>query len=803
MAEDARFAGSLEEHAGQVQPDETRAAAQARDAALIQEVIDHFALAEQVESKQRAQEDEDLEFEGEEMWTDAARASRSEHIDEATGRRVPARPVISVNLVEQRAQAIVTEARQARLGISVQPKAGLATTKQAGYYKGLIRSIQADSGASEVRLWALERGAKCGRGAYRINVEFSNDGDFDLDLVIARILNQATVYWDVYAGEADRRDAEWCIVTDWLSEAQRLRRWPTKPLVPSAGAFESSDHPWFAIDDEKQKSVRIAEYYKVVFDEHLLAFTPHTGAVPLESLPVPLQEMVRGEAPGTRLRRVLRRRVVQAIVDGTQVLERHVWLGRYIPIITVTGKEYNIKGKRSWKGVVTNVKDLNRGYNVAISSAVEAAGSMPRAPYLMYAGQDEGFEEMWDDSPIKAYTRLYINLLEVDGKPVPLPQRQIQEPALQGALLLARVLKDDIGSQTGVVDPALRAVNPYERSGKAIEALQRQGAAGTSNYLDNLATISMVQEGRTLIDLIPKVYDRRGRVIAVMDGETEEESAIILKVPFVRGRDGLPVPVPCPACQGRGQVRPPRTFRAPFPQAQTCPACEGDRMATRQTMAETFEGQAVEYVDLADGQFKVTVAVGRNYQTKQDEAMGAMTQLATSAPALVPVYADLWVRAMGFSGANEIADRLKRTNPAVAEEKGASTLPPEIMARMQALELEHQAAMAELEKATEALRTDAVKMAGQKELQAMKAEAAEALEHLKQQGEYLTRDFDRRTTQELEVLRSDLEAMRQESEQRHELLLQLLQEQGAQDIERHKASLHEAAAAVAERELPS
>lgn len=802
MSEDRRDE-SVEEHAGQVQPGDKpkRTPQEEAEKAIVQEVIDNLSFALSVYDEQINQEDEDIEFEDGTQWTEDALGSREEQTDEVTGRKTPGRPAITTNLVEQRVQQIVNEAREAQLSLSVTPKAGWSNTKQAGYLKGLIRTIQSDSGAGEVRLWSLERTVTCGRGFYEVTIDYANDGDFDADIIVSRILDQSSVYLDPYHRFADARDAGWGIITDVLSEEDRLRQWPTKPLDTPEGAFEDKNNRWFSISDGKKRQCRVARYYKVVPSKKVLAFHHAIGKMQLDEMPEQYQREVLANAEGTRMREV-GQRVLRVVVDGTQVLERGWWLGREIPIIPTIGKEKVVKGKRKWKGVVNGLKDLNRGYNVAISSAVETAAKMPRAEYIMYEGQDEGYEEMWDDSPIKNYNRLYIKNVMLGDKSAPLPQRQHLEPELQGSLLLARSFKDDIASQSGQIDAA-RAINPYARSGKFVEALQRQGAAGTSNYLDNLGQISMMREGRVIMDLAPKVYDRPGRIISVMGEEKDDETAIMIRRPFVHDEEGNPIPVPCPQCQGKGAVPGPKVWWSILqPAPVDCPACKGDGFARRETMPKEWNGQKVEYVDLSDGQFKLTVSIGRNFQNKQDEAMAAMAQLAEAAPALVPVYADLWVRATGFSGANEIADRIKKHNPYAGEDKGgAENMPPELMQRFKTLYAEHQEAMAELQKLTEILRSDAQKIHGQKEIAQMKAEAEQAIEHLRQQGKILAETDAQKGKLDLEAFRGDLESMRQESEHRHEIVLQLLKELGAKEIERHKANLHNEAAEIARREI--
>lgn len=795
--------GYVEEHAGQVQPAPPAPETEA-DRTVVQEVVDFHKFATSYYDVQLRAENEDLEFEGVDAWSADARERRDEHTDEATGRVIPAKPTLSVHLLDQNIQQVVSEARQARLALTVRPKSGLSTTKTAGYFKGLVRNIQVESGALEVRLWALERAAKVGRGGYRVVADYANDGDFDLDLVLERILDYSTVLWDPYAQRADRSDAERCLVTDWLSEAERLRRWPKTPIIPSDGAFERDDHDWFAADaqDLGSRRCRIATYYKVIHTRRRLGYHPSFGRgwigespedSPIPVMPPALVALVEREAPGTRMRDVDDRSVMIYITDGTQELERHPWHGRYIPVIELIGKEYFVKGKRRWKGIVANAKDLVTAINVLISAATELAGQMPRSPYMIPEGADAGFEEEWDDLFITNRTRVHYRLTDLEGKPAPPPQRQQQEVQVQGLMLLIRMMHEMYHAVTGSVAPQLRAVNPYDRSGKAIEALQRQGAAGTSNYLDNMATISMLYEGKVLIDAIPKYYDKQGRILNVSGEDADDEQAIMIKVPFYRDEDGTPVPVPCPACDGVGQQK--KTAWNPFAPMVPCHTCEGSQQATKQNMPKVWQGKEVEYVDFSDGEFKVAAVVDRSFQVKQEEALAGMAQLATAAPEMVPIYADLWVEAMGFSGSKQIAERIKARTETGNDD--LQEIPEAYRGRFLRLQAQHQQAMQALQEAQKMLESDSIKSAGQKEIAMIRAAIQGKVEQIKLQGRMLEQRTAGQADERLEVLRGQLTAMQQESQQRHEILLQLLKEQGAKEVERHSVALHDAAATKA------
>lgn len=803
--------GDVHVSAGQVQPETLKPTEQA-ERTLVQEVVEFYKFAKSYYDVQLRAENEELEFEGVDMWSADSREKRDEHTDEATGRVIPAKPTLSINLLDQNIQQVVSEARQARLALTVKPKAGLSTTKTAGYFKGLVRNIQVESGALEIRLWALERAAKVGRGGYRLVAEFANDGDFDLDLVLERILDYSTVLWDPYAQRADRSDAEKCLVTDWMSEEERLRKWPLKPIIPTEGAFASDDHDWFAADDESgYRRCRIATYYKVEHVRRTLGFHPAFGkgwigdapeGSKIPVMPPEIAAQVEAKAPGTRTREVDERAVMIYTVDGSQELERHPWHGRYIPVIELIGKEYFVKGKRRWKGIIANAKDLITAINVLISAATELAGQMPRSPYIMYEGQDEGLEDEWDDLFVTNRTRVHVRSMDLEGKPAPLPQRQQQEAQIQGLMLLIRMMHEMYHAVTGSVAPQMRAVNPYDRSGKAIEALQRQGAAGTSNYLDNLATISMLYEGKVLIDAIPSYYDKEGRVLNVSGEDSgEDEVAILIKVPFIRDGEGNPVPVPCPACQGTGQQK--QSTWNPFAPPVACQVCGGSKQATKQNMPKVWEEKEVEYVDFSDGEFKVAAVVDRSFQVKQEEALAGMAQLATAAPEMVPIYADLWVEAMGFSGSKQIAERIKARTDTGNED--LQEIPEAYRGRFLQLQSQHQQAMQALQEAQKMLESDSIKAAGQKEIAMIRAALQGKVEQIKLQGKMLEVKATVQADERLEVLRGQIQAMQQESQQRHEkmlatveqqheIVLLLLKEKGEKEVERHSVGLHDAAA---------
>ncbi len=766
------------------------------DVALHNEVMDCYRFERSYNNLQDAAELEATEFKFEDMWPTEFRDARSEDQTEE-GDTIPARPALEVDLLEQHQQQVLNEARQARLAITVKPRTGLANTKTGDRMKALVRTIQVDSGALSTRLWALEGASGVGRGHYIIEADYANDDDFDIDLIIQRLLDQGAVGWDPYAQRSDNEDAQWCQVRTVISEQERKRRWKNKPFIAPDGAFEDSKNPLFVADpnNPKQRSVVIVTHYAVRLTERKIGHHPGWGTGPVDQMPAEMREAVEREEGGTRLRRVFDRKVEIVICDGASVLEKKEWKGRYIPVILVPGKEYFLKGKRRYKGVIEPTMDILRAINVILSSAVELSYMLPRAPYMMYEGQDEGFEDEWDDALTVNRTRLRIKAkMDTSGRLYPFPQRQTLNVEVQGLMLLLRVLQDMFHGITGNVAPSLRAIDPTARSGKLVEALQRQGQAGSSNFLDNLATISMPYEGKVLIDAVPHYYDREGRVLMVSGEDHEAEQAIMIKRPFILNDEGMPVAVPCPVCQGEGRVS---GGLMKLYQPMACPECKGGRYATKENMPDEFQGQPVDYVDFSEGKYRVMASVDRSYEQQQAEALAGMEHLAGAAPELVPLYADLWVRAMGFTYAGEIADRLKANNPALRDEDGMKNMPPAVRSKLQALQAQHQQAMQALQAAQQVIETDKVKQLGQKEIATIKAALEFKKAQLQGQQKMIEIGAKGQADAGLETLRGTIQGMLQESDQRFQLILQSLKELGLKEIERHKAGLHETAEAAA------
>ena len=289
-------------------------------------------------------------------------------------------------------------------------------------------------------------------------------------------------------------------------------------------------------------------------------------------------------------------------------------------------------------GLVRNAKDAQRMYNYWVSQEAEMLALAPKAPFIGYGGQFEGYEQQWKTANTTNWPYLEVNpdVTDGNGAVLPLPQRAMPPMAQQGLIAAKMGAADDIKATTGQYDASIGAQS-NERSGKAILARERQGDTGTYHFVDNLAR-AVRYVTRQIVDLIPKIYDtqRIARIIGV-DGETK-------MVPIDPSQ---PVPV---------------------------------RKITDQN------GVVIQKIyNPSVGKYDVKVTTGPGYLTKRQEAMEAMAQILQTNPALWAVAGDLFVKNMDWPGAQEMADRLARSiDPKLLQDADES---PALQAANQQIEM--------------------------------------------------------------------------------------------------------------------
>jgi hypothetical protein len=593
-----------------------------------------FTMAISAYGESREDELDDLRFmagspDNQWQWPADVLATRGS----VQGQTINARPCLTINKLPQHVRQVTNQQRQNRPSGKVIPADDNADVAVAEVFDGIIRHIEYMSDADVAYDTACDNQVTYGEGYIRLLTEYAREDSFDQDLRIGRVRNSFSVYMDPTIQDPCGSDAQWCFITEDLLKVEYERMFPdAQPIssIMATGIGDQSMSQWIS-----ENTVRIAEYFYLDHQKATLNLYPG-NVTAFKGSPQDAQLKAMFEKP-VRTRVVDRRKVMWVKTNGYEVLDEREWLGKYIPVVRVVGNEFEVDGRLFVSGLVRNAKDAQRMYNYWTSQEAEMLALAPKAPFVAYGGQFEGYEMQWKTANTTNWPYLEVNPDVTDGagNVLPLPQRS-QPPMAQTGLIQAKMgAAEDIKSTTGQYNASL-GQQGNERSGKAILARVQEGDTGTYHYVDNLGR-AIRHITRQLVDLIPKVYDteRIARIIGV-DGEV-----------------------------GMAKINP----QQPEP--------------VKEIRDQT--GIVIEKIyNPTVGVYDVVITTGPSYLTKRQEAVEAMANILQTSPQLWQVAGDLFIKNMDWPGAQEMAARFKKIiDPKVLAEDDKS---PELQSAQQMIE---------------------------------------------------------------------------------------------------------------------
>ena len=556
------------------------------------------------------------------------------------GQTINARPCLTINKLPQHVLQVTNDQRQNRPSGKVIPADDKADVEVAEIFNGIVRHIEYISDADVAYDTACDNQVTFGEGYFRILTEYCDDNSFEQDLRIGRIRDSFSVYMDPTIQDPCGSDAEWCFINQEITKDDYERQFPDAATLSSLayGVGDGQLNAWI-----NQDTVRIAEYFYIKHEAKTLN-QYHSGITAMKGSLEAKQAEMMGLTP-IKTRDVDVRTVKWCKTNGFEVLEERDWAGKYIPVIRVIGNEFEIDGRMYVSGLVRNAKDAQRMYNYWVSQEAEMLALAPKAPFIGYGGQFEGYEQQWKTANINNWPYLEVNPDVTDGQggPLPLPQRA-PPPLAQNGLLQAKMgAADDIKGTTGQYDASLGAQS-NEVSGRAILAREKQGDTGTYHFIDNLAR-AIRYATRQLVDMIPRIYDtqRIARIIGI-DGETDQAMIDPTQPEAVR------------------------------------------KIVDQQT------GATIKKIYNPNvGKYDVAVTTGPSYMTKRQESLDAMSRLLQGNPNLWAVAGDLFIKNMDWPGAQEMSKRFAKTiDPKLMDDSDMSPELAQAQQKMQAMGQEMQ-----------------------------------------------------------------------------------------------------------------
>ena len=562
-------------------------------------------------------------------------------------RESSSRPCLTMNLIRAHNKMISNEMRKNKSEVKFIGMGNGATADSAMVYQDLFRHTQQISDAQHLALpvargWCVDGGI----GYIRLVTRYEADDSFNQEAYIDPVDDPMQVFIDpdIHVG-GNALDAKFAFVFDDVPKDDFKDAYPgLYAKVKGTQPLGLGSLPW---ERRGESHVRVVEYFRRVPKRGELVSFLHQG----QRFTIPrgnLERLVRSkearngilDRETTRLREVTSDEVEWYLIVGSEVIEKTVWLGKYIPILRCVGEETVIEGRLDRKGHTRYMLDAQRMFNYFSSAQIEGLALQTKAPWLAPAKAIEEHEALWRMSNIDNPAVLVYNHIDAENNPeVPIPPPQRIEPptASPGFQQAMENSKQQIMMVSGQYENQLGEAG-NERTGAAINARRAQSATANFHFQDNYEGM-LIALGKQLLDLYPRLYDtKRVKKIVASDGLEYD----LVVDPTLRG------------------------------------AYAAQQNAQGQTI--------MRVVNPLVGKYEVGATVGPAFESRREETIENMTLVLTQAPGLIPILGDILVKNMNFEDANEASARLRRMVPPQALGQGPTPKETELGQQLLAMQ---------------------------------------------------------------------------------------------------------------------
>jgi len=509
--------------------------------ALLEELVENFEWDTQAFKDIRDAGSEDIKFIANDPWPEKEKEARKQLN----------RPIVAIDILNQYTNLIINEVRQHPREIKISPAGYGATAQLAEFRENRVRAIQYRSQAQDAYITMLENACQRSYGYLRILLAYESEKSFEQIIKICRVPNPDAILFDQACKEIDCSDAKHCFVLDQILINEFKRKYPKASITDFDGL--AGDYPEWV----KEKFIQIAEYWRVEEeDDELVQFMdPKVGPLSefLSSLKGArlerkgdIQNLVFGSTryKVVQTREAKRKKIVQYITNGVEILEENAWLGKWIPIVPCFGKELYLDeaqgSKRVLQSLIRNARDAQMGYNYFKTCEMEAASMVPKSNWMAAEGQFEGHEEEVEDANRSPKAFLYykarVEGMTADDNPLPPPQRDPFDPPIQNLEIGAESFAKAAQSAIGMYNSSIGKNDTNVKSGRAIEELDEQSDLGSYHFIANYNR-AIAAAGRIVNDLISKV-EVNEREVPIMKKDRKEMLVKINTDQPVQGPDG-------------------------------------------------------------------------------------------------------------------------------------------------------------------------------------------------------------------------------------------------------------------------
>lgn len=401
------------------------------------------------------------------------------------------RPCIWPDETSQYVNQANNNLRESPRGVTLSPKEG-GTDQDVEHRENYIRGIEDASHGLAVRETAFESAVQCGFGHWKLTIVKAGKDQWEPRL--RRIPNWATVFRDPDCKEADFSDANVDFVIDSLRESAFERKYPNATKRSFTDDDRQIAPDWFS-----GGYITVAEYWT-------------------------REEITAADGEKTH-------QVTQHITNGIEILDTTDWIGSYIPIISVLGKEIYIKqggqSKRMILSMIRNGRPAQQMMAYIASQEAEEIGQAPRAAVIGMEGTFAHADQTWKIAHKQPFAYLEVKVPDNWPKewgPPPIPQRSPFTPNIQAyEIAYERWRRSHQASVAGTPLPT-DAQKVNDKSGIALEKIQDAGMLGNFHFTSNY-TRALHNEGMQLNELIT-ILAKRKSLPSPLLGRDKEGKAV-------------------------------------------------------------------------------------------------------------------------------------------------------------------------------------------------------------------------------------------------------------------------------------
>lgn len=532
---------------------------------------------------------------------------------------------LTVNITAQHCNQVINEIRAQRPRMKFAPVDDKGDKRTAEIFTALLRNTNAQLNSDLAHDNAVEHAVYGGEGYWLVATEYADPMSFDQVIEIRPIMSTSLVYIDDAAVLPDRSDARWAFVFEVLSRDEAKARYGNKDGADATswGAITTGSD-WCTAD-----TVRVANYYELQSEGDELWLMPDGSTVLKSQAPDGMRRPERWRPTS-----VDRWSCHLLVGNQEKPVETTQLPGRYMPIVTVIGKEIRLDSEVIRKGLTRDVKDPQRIVNYAYSETVQSVALQNQVPYLAPRRAIAGNDKEWRDAARTNPLWLPYNHADADGTTIPAPSRQAppQMNAAQVQLLGMSIeqMKGSSGQHNANFGTKSEAA-----SGIGIQRLKAQGEIATFHFQDNFRR-ALAYEAKVCLSIWQEILDTR-RVLQLIGADDKREEAIAdpdLEQSY-----------------------------AEQPMAPPPGAMPGMPMAGALDLDQSPEDAVMRIFNPAVGRFDVVIEPGGNFASMRQEAFTSLMDMAGKNPKLMEIAGDIILDMADFPQAEKLKERLQRLLP--------------------------------------------------------------------------------------------------------------------------------------------